>query len=263
MKSTAGVSGSSAATMGLLGFSPFKKTSSILPRNDVALLDSNEVDKGGTLAAGVSQAVNYTVSVELDKKELSKSGWMSKFLDICSEDAKAAFTALTVSLLFRSTLAEPRSIPSSSMSPTLKVGDRILTEKVSYFFREPEVSDIVIFNAPPILLDNGYSPTEVFVKRVVAKAGDCVEVRGGKLILNGVAQDEHYVLEPIEYEMSPVLVPDDCVFVLGDNRNKSFDSHYWGPLPIHNIIGRSVYRYWPPSRGSDDPHARKSSVAVS
>ena len=131
MKSSTGVS---EYSMEGLGVSPFKASSIFpfllgskwLPCNEsIQGSVGDEVDKGGTQFCDV-----VDVSKPLNRKVLERNNWLSKLLNCCSEDAKALFTALTVSILFRSPLAEPRSIPSSSMYPTLDVGDRVLAEKV-------------------------------------------------------------------------------------------------------------------------------------
>jgi signal peptidase I len=75
-----------------------------------------------------------------------------------------------------------------------------------------------------------------------------VQVRNRAVYVNGEKQDEPFIAEDPDYSMPAYLVPKGCVFVLGDNRNHSFDSHYWGPVPEENIIGKAVVKYWPPWR---------------
>ncbi|KAA8538405.1 hypothetical protein F0562_028049 [Nyssa sinensis] len=152
---------------------------------------------------------------------------------------------LLIMVLLWSLCAEIRYIPSSSMYPTLRVGDRVIIERASYFIRRPAIHDIIIFRAP--YQQPGFMEEEIFIKRIVAKAGDLVEVHHGWLYVNGIAQREDFIAERPTYLMNRTYVPKGHVFVLGDNRNNSFDSHAWGPLPVKNIVGRYVMRCYKPS----------------
>jgi len=153
-------------------------------------------------------------------------------------------------LAIRITIVEPRYIPSLSMYPTFDINDQLAVEKVSKWLQPPDRRDVVVFDPPPLFWDlTARKPDgEAVIKRVVGVAGDTVEVRGGRLYVNDQLQDEPYTAELADYALPPLQVPAGTVFVLGDNRNHSFDSHYWGFLPVENIIGRATLRYWPPNR---------------
>ena len=106
---------------------------------------------------------------------------------------------------------------------------------------------MIIFN-PPKTPKTRTVYKEVFIKRVVAVAGDVVQVKRGELYVNGVSRGKELKLEPIRYNYGPFTVPEDNLFVMGDNRNNSFDSHAWGPLPKERVIGRAAFKYWPPNK---------------
>jgi signal peptidase I len=172
------------------------------------------------------------------------------------DDVKTYFLSLFIALLVRFTIIEPRFIPSLSMYPTFEVGDQLAVEKVSKRLKPFYRNEVVVFNPPQTfrdIVENQYGGTskgkEALIKRVVAIEGDKVEVKGGKLYINGEGQDEgDFIAELAEYKFGPVVVPAGNVLVLGDNRNHSLDGHIWGFLPKENIIGRAVFVYWPPWR---------------
>jgi signal peptidase I len=147
--------------------------------------------------------------------------------------------AFTVAMVFQAAVAKPYQIPTGSMKPTINEYDRILADRLIYHFRSIQRGDIIVFN-PPSTLESD-TP---FVKRVIGLPGDTVEIRNGKVFVNG----EEYVVpsaQPTSYTMPAEKVPPDQLFVLGDNRNDSFDSHRWGFVPIDNVIGRVEVIYWP------------------
>jgi len=156
---------------------------------------------------------------------------------------------LLVALLLRWAVIEPRWIPSGSMLPTLQLHDRILVEKVRPRLHRPlKPGSVVVFHPPPALVEAGYDHGSALIKRVIAIAGDQVEVRDGLLYRNGQQVPMDWSNEPMDYRLSPLTVPPHNLLVLGDNRNASLDSHLWGPLPEGEVIGTAIWRYWPLTR---------------
>ncbi|MEI8251891.1 MAG: signal peptidase I [Synechococcus sp. ELA057] len=156
---------------------------------------------------------------------------------------------LLLALLLRWAVLEPRWIPSGSMLPTLQLQDRILVEKLRpRLGRELPVGTIVVFRPPAPLRAAGYDPRAALIKRVVAAAGDRVEVRDGRLWRNGIPLDPDWTPVRMDYSLEAFTVPEGHLMVLGDNRNASLDSHIWGPLPSQELIGTAIWRYWPLQR---------------
>jgi signal peptidase I len=156
--------------------------------------------------------------------------------------------ALGLAFFIRTFVAEPRYIPSGSMLPTLEIGDRLIVEKLSYYSHPPQRGDIIVFAPPPQLQEQGFEPDQAFIKRVIGLPGDTVEVKNGHVFIDRQLLTEAYIAEAPNYPMSPMVVPPNQFFVMGDNRNNSNDSHVWGFLPNANIIGHACFRFWPLER---------------
>ncbi len=186
-----------------------------------------------------------------------------------------------VVLLIRAFVAQAYNIPSGSMKPTLLVGDFILVNKLVYRFSEPQRGDIVVFKYP-------IDPNIDFIKRIVALPGEEVEVRNNQVFINGkplplieVGRGEENGVRKVIYEeilpegikhkvqfyedfpfskrdFGPVVVPPNHYFVMGDNRDNSEDSRYWGFLPRENIVGKAFVIYF----SGDVPPLQTTDVSI-
>jgi signal peptidase I len=172
-----------------------------------------------------------------------------------TEALKTIGLSLVLALGIRHFVAEARYIPSESMVPTLEVNDRLIVEKISYLFNPPQRGDIIVFMPPEAagqaclgLTSPGGQIKDAFIKRVVGLPGEEVAVNNGEVYVNGQPIQETYISAPPNYQWGPEVIAADSYLVLGDNRNNSCDGHFWGAVPRENIIGRAVFRFWPPGR---------------
>jgi signal peptidase I len=175
-----------------------------------------------------------------------QSNRQSKPENIWIENIKTLGLSLFLALGIRTFIAEARYIPSGSMLPTLQIDDRLVIDKISYDFSDPNRGDIVVFNPTPTLEQQNYH--EAFIKRVIGLPGDKVEIQNGRVFVNNIPLSENYLEAPPNYQWGPEIVPAESYLVLGDNRNDSYDGHYWGFVPRKNIIGKAVFRFWPVNR---------------
>ncbi len=132
-------------------------------------------------------------------------------------------------------------IEGFSMEPNFHDGQYLLVSKVDYMLHPPERGDVIIFQAPTNLERD-------FIKRVIGLPGETVEIREGRVFINGTPLAQNYQTNAGTYSYGPAKVGENELFVLGDNRNNSSDSHSWGMLPQKDIIGKAWISYWPPQQ---------------
>lgn len=150
--------------------------------------------------------------------------------------------ALAVLLFLTNVVVVNAKIPSESMEDTIKAGDRVIGFRLSYLFDPPQREDIVIFKYPD-------DESQLFVKRVIGMPGDLVEIRQGFVYINGseTPLEGRYVKGAPEGDFGPYQVPEDSYFVMGDNRQHSWDSRFWQNTFVKKdkIIGKAVVRIFP------------------
>ena len=129
-------------------------------------------------------------------------------------------------------------VDGESMVPTLVSGEYVIVSRLSYRFGTPQRGDIIVFHFPR-------DPKEEYIKRVIGLPGDQVEIKDGHVYINGQQLQENYLDVQMDYTGS-WRVPADQLFVLGDNRNNSSDSHDWGTVPMDYVVGKAILVYWPP-----------------
>lgn len=128
-------------------------------------------------------------------------------------------------------------VDGTSMEPSLLNGEFIIVNKLAYKLGSPSYGDVVIFRFPR-------NPNQEYIKRIIGLPGDTVHISDGSVYVNEQLITEPYISADPSYA-GTWLVPEDNIFVLGDNRNNSSDSHTWGPVPYENLVGKAVFVYWP------------------
>ncbi len=167
-----------------------------------------------------------------DWKKIAGSIW---------EFAKTLIIAFVLAQLIMVSVAQAFQVEQYSMEPTLLPHDRVLVDKILYRLRQPHRGDVIVLKYP-------LNPSRNYIKRIVALPGDTLEVKGGKLYVNGRIVQEPYLNGVPQGNYGPLKVPADSVFVMGDNRNNSEDSRSFGALKKEFIVGQAVLVYWPPQR---------------
>ena len=173
------------------------------------------------------------IQTEAEAQPPQKDNWKRFVLDILET------VILAVVLYFGINAISARvRVDGLSMNPTLQHGEYVLVNRLAYKTGEPQRGDIIVFSFP---LDQ----KQDLIKRVIGLPGETITIRNGEVLINGKILEEPYIAQSPVYS-GEWAVPDGQLFVLGDNRNDSKDSHQWNYLPKENIIGKALLIYWPP-----------------
>jgi len=195
-----------------------------------------------------------------EDEEPEESGWQTAWA-VVREIGETILLTLIIFFLIQLVIRNFRVV-GTSMNDNLQDGQYLIIDKLTYSapfewmdWGGPQHGDVVVFVPPN-------HPDEDYVKRIVGLPGETVEVRDGKVYVNGEVLDESFRPKTPAYRVSPVTVPKGYVYVLGDNRNNSNDSHNWGVLPIENIVGRAWLSYWPPDLWGTIPRDKPTGEAT-
>jgi len=162
------------------------------------------------------------------------SGWL---LGALREIGETVIPAVVIALFINLFLAQATQVLGQSMEPTLHSAQRVVIEKITYRFHGPRRGDIVVIDSP--------KQSEMLIKRVVGLPGETVEVRSGRVFVDGMLLEEDWAVKEGGGSYGPQTIPPLHVFVLGDNRGASNDSRSFGPVPIEDIVGHAWISYWP------------------
>ena len=175
-----------------------------------------------------------TSNVETEPDVAKSPSWWEQLFE-------SLLPAVAVVLSVNLFLVQPRVVHGQSMEPSLHENERVIVDLLSYRFRAPEHGEIIVLDIP----ERQSGPP--LIKRVMGIPGDLIEIKSGAVYRNGVKLNEPYLDQITPGHMAPQRVPEEHVFVLGDNRGCSNDSRYFGMVPFESILGRAWVRYWPPS----------------
>jgi signal peptidase I len=185
-----------------------------------------------------AEALEPRVEEPLGRAEERTRAFARGILEVLQALAIAVLISVGLNLF----VVQVTEVRQKSMESTLLSGDRVLVSKIDYRISAPERGDIIVFK-PPI------DTSIPYVKRVVGIPGDTVDLREGRVVVNGQVLDEPYAFGQTQVRGGPIRfpfkVPPDRLFVLGDNRPVSGDSREWGAVPVENVVGKVILKFWP------------------